>query len=270
MIFFFSLGLGMYLSTETGNGFKLEKAFVAFVLLLSFFFRLRLFDEIKDYAVDLKYNPTRPLARGVLSVDQVKLILLVLIFAELIVTALLGKEYFFIHLVAIFYSLLMFEEFFLGSFLRPRLVMYAVTHTFVSSLSGFSAALVFSGASLDVLSQKTILFFVTPWFYFNLFEFARKTYAREEERSEVETYSLLFGPGGAWALSMSQVLLGLGFLHFLNVNKLEYFYVLASVYFLLSLAYLFNKSTRSAKFFRNISGVFLLAHFLLLTFVYWR
>jgi 4-hydroxybenzoate polyprenyltransferase len=270
MIFFFSLGLGLYMLDKTTQTFSIERAIFSFVLLVSFFFRLRLFDEIKDYAVDLKHNPTRPLARGVLSIDQVKITLLILILVELASVAYLGKEYFFVHLLALSYSMLMYEEFFVGNFIRPHLTTYAVLHTFVSCLSGFSAAFVFSSASGSELSLQTVVFFITPWFYFNLFEFARKTYAAEEERPLVETYSLLFGAVGAWALSMSQVILGLMFLYFLEVKNIEMFYLLAGVYFVLSLTYVIKKNTTAAKFFRLISGIFLIAHFMLLTFTYWR
>ena len=41
--------------------------FALFVGTLAFFFKLRLYDEIKDFQVDKKFNPTRPLARGLLN-----------------------------------------------------------------------------------------------------------------------------------------------------------------------------------------------------------
>ena len=44
------------------------------------------------------------------------------------------------------------------------------------------------------------------WCIFNLFEFARKTFAPSEERQGVESYSSLFGIAGAVILSISQAL----------------------------------------------------------------
>ena len=270
MILFFSLGTGMFLLDRTSHSLSIQSALLSFLLLTSFFFRLRLFDEIKDYAVDLQHNPSRPLARGVLSIDQVKVTLLILITLELIGTSLLGYKYFFAHLLATSYSLLMFEEFFIGKYIRNHLTTYALLHTFVSCLSSFSAALVFSSAADSELSFQTVLFFITPWFYFNLFEFARKTFAANEERPLVDTYSSLFGPVGAWTLSMSQVVLGLTFLYFLEVKNLSMFSFLALSYIILSLVYVIRKNETSAKFFRLISGAFLIGHFMLLTFTYWR
>jgi hypothetical protein len=269
MILFFNLGLGFYLLDKSGNSFSLEKFLISFIIQLSFFFRLRLFDEIKDYAFDTKFNPTRPLARGALTIDQTKMALLVLIAFELLVSGTLGRSYFFVHLVAVFYSLLMFEEFFIGSLLRPHLTTYGIVHTFVSCFSGFSGAYMFSRIDLNQVSLDVVLFFLTPWFYFNLFEFARKIFSQVEERPMVASYSGIFGIRWAWALAMSQVLLGLIFLNYLQIRNINYFLILSLIYFLVSLMYVFSGSIFSAKLFRNSTGLFLVGHFMLLTASYW-
>lgn len=256
MILVFVLANGLYFSgPET---FSTTGILVSLVILFSAFLRLRLFDEIKDYETDHKINPTRPLARGVLTRDQVKVAILFLIVLEVILCASLGLTVFVIHALAIGYSILMFEEFFIGNILRPHLTTYAVTHTFVSVLFSLTAA--FGAMANPTLPQSlsALTFFLMNWAFFNLFEFARKTFAREEERPGVDTYTSLFGITGAVGLSLSQVLLGLVLIHFTVERDISVLLVLAALYVLISLVFVMKRNIFWARIFRHSSGAYLL------------
>lgn len=265
MILVFTLANGMYMNFVVDGDWSWAAFVLALLLLLSFFFRMRCFDEIKDYEVDLKINPTRPLARGILTVEQVKKGLFVMIAFELALSAYLGFWPFLVHSIAIFYSLLMYEEFFIGELLRPHLTTYAVTHTFVSVLLGVSAAVAITGASPRTFTLLDASFFMMNWGFFNLFEFARKTFAPGEERPHVPSYSNIFKTYGAWALSWSQVILGVALtLYALPGNpRASWIFAGAVVYTLISLIYLFKPLASSAKLFRNVTGIYLLGHYVL-------
>lgn len=269
MIFVFTLANGMYLAKAASYTFDYGRFVCVLLLMLSFFFRMRCFDEIKDYEVDLKINPTRPLARGVLSVSQVKKGLFWMVLFEVILAASLGLWPFMIHAMAIGYSLLMYEEFFIGDLLRPYLTTYAVTHTFVSVLLGVSAATAIVGFNPQKLQFADICFFLMNWCFFNLFEFARKTFAASEERPNVPSYSNIFNPKGAWFLSWSQVVVGL-VLSWLALSQYAHAYWLilgALLYSLMSVGYALNPQVKMAKIFRNGTGVYLLIHYILICFV---
>jgi 4-hydroxybenzoate polyprenyltransferase len=267
MIVAFTVANGLYIVKAEGIPLNSLRFLAVFVLMLSFFFRMRLFDEIKDYEVDLKINPTRPLARGILSVTQVKRALMILILIELAISSQLGLPAFLIHVLAIGYSLLMYEEFFIGDILRPHLTTYAVSHTFVSVLLGVSAAVGISGITdLSILS-KHAAFFLVNWCFFNLFEFARKTYAPEEEKENVPSYSNIFGTKGAYLLSISQVVLGLALLRIQFGEFLLWPNVLAAVYLVATVAYLFKPKAANAKLFRGVTGAYLLGHFIVMSIV---
>lgn len=239
------------------------------LLMLSFFFRMRIFDEIKDYETDLRVNPGRPLARGALSVRQARVGLCVLIGFEFILAASLGFWPFMIHLIAVLYSLLMFEEFFVGDWIRPHLTTYAVTHTFVSVLIGLSAAVAFTGFDPRQMHLHHLQFFLMNWAYFNLFEFARKTFAADEERPTVDSYSKIFGIKGAVVLSISQGAAGnlLIYRSFENPlihhfsDKLPLCFGVFVLYLLTCLPFLFKPNKRTASIFRNASSLYLLLHY---------
>jgi 4-hydroxybenzoate polyprenyltransferase len=262
-----------------------------FVPVLLFFFRLRLFDEIKDYETDLKINPTRPLARGILSVSQVKVMLLLLIAVELIWVYKISPLGFFFYIAAVMYSLMMYEEFFVGDFLRPHLTTYAITHTWVCGLlslaigvAALSVFKTFGSARSDVLEQlfgkslnlalfekKFWLIAGMNWFYFNFFEFARKTFSKEEEKATVPSYSKIFTPFGAALLSFSQILLALGcwlwWRHLGDVEELPWLsFVVALASLALCWVYIQGKNKKSAELYRTGCGLILLIQYVVLIF----
>lgn len=266
MIFVFTLFNAMI--SQSFKGLLSIQFSILFLMMLSFFLRMRFFDEIKDYRTDLKIHPDRPLARGAVSIPEVKKWLMSLILFELVLSYQLGSMAFLVHSCAIFYSLLMYEEFFIGDWLGPRLTRYAVSHTFVSFIMSISVV-VATGVAVQELSQRTLLLLLSNWMYFNLFEFARKTFSLSEEKQNVQSYSSIFGTRGAYLLSLSQVILG-------QVLIYQYFflkgipsYIGSLVFFIFSLPYLFNPGLRQAHFFRTVSSIYLLAHYLLMVFILW-
>lgn len=236
-------------------------------LSLSFFLRLRLFDEIKDYQTDLRVNPHRPLPRGLLRINQVKKMIVGLIALEIGLAAALGLPVFAAYIMGLCFSLLMFNEFFIGDFLRDKLTTYAVSHTFVSVLHGAMISLALVGLPATLNTQNALAYFLANWALFNLFEFARKSFAASEEREQVPTYSNTFGITGAWLLSASQVLLAHGTLYWATGTFNEIWLGITVVYGILSCYYLVARSERSAKWFRQASGLFLLVSEI--TIIYW-
>jgi 4-hydroxybenzoate polyprenyltransferase len=232
----------------------------AFFLALSFFFRLRLFDEIKDYEVDLQINPTRPLARGVLTVQQVWKADMGLIVFEIILAGFVSRYALMAQLVAIGYSLLMYKEFFIGRWLRPKLTTYAVTHTFVSTLIAYAIAVVVVSKPAWAFPPSFLWAGLMFWCIFNLFEFSRKTFAPSEERSGVDSYSSLFGVAGGVALSLSQVFISYAILfYFFGLNEMT----LAFIIFMCvtGAGIIYKPKASLAKVFRLMCGIYILLFF---------
>lgn len=261
-----------YLFTRSLSGLELPlgKLLILLVLGAFFFFRMRLFDELKDYEVDLRFNPTRPLARGLLTTTEVRRGIFVLLMLEFILAFSLGTIPFLLYVLAVAYTLLMFEEFFIGDFLRPRLTTYAVTHTVVVSFLSLSMM----SANLGLLvfeSPAPFLMALSHWFVFNLFEFARKTFGPLEERAEVPSYSKIFSLKGAYLLSVSQVVLALWILFFLRQLFITRpLLALGAIYAVLLIPGVIRPREKSAKLFRSLSTLYLSLHFLILFIILYR
>ncbi len=175
---------------------------VAAAVVLSFFVRLRIFDDVKDQGTDVASNPGRPLARGLIAPGEARAVAFALLVLEGVLSAALGWSALGAWLAAAGFSLLMFEEFFCGPWLRPKLELYAVTHTFVACLM---AVMVFAAVS-DAARRHgaDLLFALASWAVFNVYEFSRKSFDASEERPGVDTYSSRLGAWGAAALATSQ------------------------------------------------------------------
>lgn len=277
MVFFLTLGnsaMGCYL---LGVEFQALPFVVSYLVAMLFFFRLRCFDEIKDYDVDLEINPTRPLARGVLTVSQVKTMFLVLTVAELAIVATVGMNALIVHAIAVAYSYLMYKEFFIGEHLSRHLTTYALTHTLVSVLVGYSIVAQNTGLSIELFPLYMLAFGLVNWALFNLFEFARKTYAPEEERPGVDTYSSLFHPLGAGLLSLSQVAFALVVLWYVSganparINVLDSVGGIlhagaAAIVLLVSFVYMAKPIAKTAALFRGVCSAYLVIFFLILSY----
>ena len=182
---------------------------LAAVGALAFFLKLRLYDELKDYEVDLRLNPDRPLARGLVSRADMGWGIGGCIAVELATFGALGAPAALAMAAAVAYSLLMYREFFASQFLRPRLTAYAVTHTAVSVLLSAALSAAFTGRHLWRLGTDLWLFGLGAWCLFNVFEFGRKTFASSEERAGADSYSRVFGRSGAVALVAAMCALSL-------------------------------------------------------------
>jgi 4-hydroxybenzoate polyprenyltransferase len=121
-----------------------------------------------------------------------------------------------------------------------------------------------TGPVVTVLPRNAFIFLLMNWAFFNLFEFARKTFAPSEERPQVPSYSNIFGTRGAWALSVSQCIIGVLLICYVKMNW--YVLVAGVLYIASTVPFLKMPSTRNAKLFRNSSAAYLLLHYLILIF----
>ncbi len=104
---------------------------------------------------------------------------------------------------AVAYSWLMYCEFFIGDWLRPKLTTYAVSHTAVSVLLSAAMLSAMTGRYPWVLTTQHWLFALNSWLLFNTFEFGRKTFLSNEERDKAPSYSKIFSRYGAVAMVLT-------------------------------------------------------------------
>lgn len=250
--------------------FGFADAFLLLIGVTAFYFKLRLYDEVKDYELDVVINKHRPLPRGLLNHKSMYRGMLVCILIELAAFSLHGVQSSLSIIVAIIYSLIMYKEFFIAEKIRPYLTTYALIHTIVTTLLSFAIFSFLTKLSLwEILTTPAYFSFaLANWMLFNIFEFGRKTFATTEERKNVDTYSSLFGRIGAVTLVASQAIIA----HYLALNLTGAnqsilfwsFGTLLILLMLLSLIYVYKDTVKSAKNFRAFSSVYIIVFYLIL------
>ena len=227
----------------------------------AFFLKLRFYDEIKDFEVDVAKNPNRPLPRGLLAHFDLKKGIENCIILEVIFFATCGMAGFLSIILAIGYSLLMYKEFFIGEKIRPHLTTYATSHTVVTfflSVSIFSAMSRYYPWNHD---PDFYYFSFMSWLLFNVFELGRKIYQPCEEREGVPTYSNIWGKFGAFMLVfVHAILIAVASLHISTVDFfwMQYFQGISLLLWLIvGLTYLFTQTIKTGKLFRLFSSLYI-------------
>ncbi|WP_372652520.1 hypothetical protein [Halobacteriovorax sp.] len=241
-------------------------ALLLFIGTTVFFFKLRCFDEVKDLDLDMKINPSRPLPRELLSVFDMKDAIILCFIFENIIFYTIDLDAGIAMSIASLYSLIMYKEFFLGSWFRDKLTSYASAHTLVTILLSLSIFCAIDGRALYALDISMYFFSVVSWLLFNIFELGRKTFLESEERDQVESYSKVWGKGGAVVLVLvhaciAEVILALGVGLSSSFAKI-YFNSCFVVFVLSGIYFLIKKSGRSGSFFRGYSSFYIILIYL--------
>ncbi|MDM8563007.1 UbiA family prenyltransferase [Candidatus Marithioploca araucensis] len=164
----------------------------------SFFLLLRVFDEHKDYELDVKNYPERILQSGLITLTHLKIMGFIAIVIQIAWSIFLDggiAEVTIAWLILIFWASLMAKEFFIGAWLTQHLVLYALSHMMVMPL--FIWWLAQLGHPGVALTQYLILLALLSFFTGFALEIIRKTRGPEEERATVDSYSKIFGPRGS-------------------------------------------------------------------------
>lgn len=176
------------------------------VAVISFFFRLRVFDEIKDYAADAVNFPERVLQSGRVTLEQLQGLAWAGLALEIGWSGWLGWPVLLAWGLALGYSLVMRYEFFAPSWLRARLVLYALTHLLIMPLL---IGWVWSAyAARPLLTPPLLLLGLLSLLGGLAFEIARKIKPAPDERPGVDSYSRTLGYGGAIAAVLLVLLAG--------------------------------------------------------------
>lgn len=168
-------------------------ALVAFACVFLFFLQLRFLDEFKDYETDRRYRPERPVPRGLISLKQISQALALTVAAQVILTVWLQPALLWLLAGVWLYMGLMTVEFFVPAWIKPRLLTYMWTHMLIMPLIDFFATGCDWRPHQSWPPPGLALFLAVSFFNGLMVEMGRKTWAPEQERPGVDTYSSYCG-----------------------------------------------------------------------------
>lgn len=174
---------------------------VGFLTSYCLFFLLRLFDEFKDAEEDAKYRPYRAVPRGLVSLVEVRWMIVAVTVLVVAMNALLDPRLLLPLAGAYAYILLMWREFFVPRWLRRHPVPYMLTHMVVMPLIDFYTSGLDWLAGGHPLPRGMFLFLALTFTNGCVIEIGRKIRVPDDEEPGVETYSALWGgrrAAGVW------------------------------------------------------------------------
>lgn len=253
------------------SGFVDWKVFLVGVFTtISMFLLVRIFDEFKDAEEDALYRKELPVPRGLVSLQELKIIGFIVAGLQIIVNAIFFPEMLYLYFLALGYLLLMSKEFFVAAWLKRNQFWYVVSHMMIIPLIDIYAS------GLDwmlegVAAPHGLLFFFAVSFMSGIvLEIGRKIKAPDQEAIGVLTYSSLLG-------SKKSVLLWLAVLSFSLIlsiaaaNFAGYSYmvwtVLIGIYIVCTIPawiYLHKRNKKSGKMIELFSALWTIAMYLTL------
>lgn len=174
----------------------------------SLFLTIRIFDEHKDYELDVKNHPQRVLQSGRITLTHLKGLGVIAVVAQLFWSLFLGTDTLIVWVVMFVYLCLMGAEFFCGAWLEKRLLLYALSHMAIMPLIVHWLAAMAQPQlpAMQLLNSVPLMAMMSLAFISGFcFEITRKTRGPEEERDTVDSYSRILGVQGAANLVIALV-----------------------------------------------------------------
>jgi len=173
----------------------------AFITALLLFLQLRIADEFKDFEDDSRYQPYRPVPRGLVKLKELRTIAIGGACLQLIFALRLLPRLVLWLLLTWAYLALMTKEFFVRDWIRSRPVTYLWTHMLIIPLTDFYATAC-DWQSVKASPPSGLFWFIAVSFFNGIaLELGRKIRAPRDEEKGVRTYSYLWGREvavGAW------------------------------------------------------------------------
>jgi len=235
------------------------------VAVISFFFRLRVFDEIKDYAIDSINHPHRILQSGKIELKHLIWLSAVSTSAEIAWCVIVGNQVLLCWSIAFGYSLLMRYEFFASAFLKKRLVMYAISHMLIMPLIITWIWSAYASISLHLGLFLLALLSLLSGFSF---EIARKIHSGDGERETVDSYSKTMGYTISILVVLLLVLVGTAVQFFLlyRIDATSWSFVtIGGLYLMILMYYIFlirNAVEKKLRIAEILVSLFMLVSYL--------
>ena len=243
----------------------------AFGVCLVMFLQLRIADEFKDADDDARWRPYRPVPRGLVKLQELRVIFILGAVIQTGLVLALDVRLLWVLVIAWSYLALMSVEFFRRDWLKKRPVVYLVSHMGIMPLVDFLAT------ACEWLPRGSAPPAGLGWFlaasFFNgiVIETGRKLCQPADEEEGVETYSRLWGKSGGAAVWLA-ALIATGISAGIAAQQIGFLIpVIASLGLILAIAifgnFLYQRGAWSGKKLETISALWTLTLYLTLGLV---
>ena len=161
---------------------------VMFVVAFLQFLMVRIIDEFKDYDEDKKYRPYRPVPRGLIKLQELRVLFVICVVIQLALTLIVNPFSFIFLLVLWIVFILMTKGFFIKKVLDKHILLeVAFDEIMLPVMILYLAS--FIKIDMSILWRLLLLSYVVSW----IIEIARKVRCKKDEEKGVKTYTAVFG-----------------------------------------------------------------------------
>ena len=180
------------------EGFVSWKIFlVGIFTTVSLFLLVRIFDEFKDREEDAAYRKYLPVPRGLISLQELKIVAIVTLILQLLLNLLFFPKMLWIYFLIIIYLCLMGKEFFVSGWLKKHQFWYVTSHMFIIPFIDIYA----SGLDWFLADVRApvglIFFFAVSYMNGIVLEIGRKIKPPGSEEEGVNSYTKMLGVNNA-------------------------------------------------------------------------
>ena len=176
---------------------------VMFVVAFLQFLMVRIIDEFKDYEEDKKYRPYRPVPRGLIKLQELRVLFVIWVVLQLGLTLILNPISVLFLLILWVVFVLMTKSFFMKKIVDKHILLeVALDEVMLPVLILYLAS--FIKIDMTILWRLLLLTYVVSW----IIEIARKVRCKKDEEKGVKTYTAVFGiPKATILLSVLELIL---------------------------------------------------------------
>ena len=158
------------------------------------FFMVRIIDEFKDYEEDCKYRPYRPVPRGLIKLNELKIVFIICAILQLFITLFNSRFLGIIYLgfLWIFFAI-MSKSFFMKKILDKHILIEVFLDELMMPILVIYLSSFVYYANIIFLWPILLISYIISW----IVEVARKIRCKEDEEKGVKTYTAVFGIKGA-------------------------------------------------------------------------
>ena len=158
---------------------------------------VRIFDEFKDREEDAAYRKYLPVPRGLISLQELKIVAIVTLILQLLLNLLFFPKMLWIYFLIIIYLCLMGKEFFVSGWLKKHQFWYVTSHMFIIPFIDIYA----SGLDWFLADVRApvglIFFFAVSYMNGIVLEIGRKIKPPGSEEKGVNSYTKMLGVNNA-------------------------------------------------------------------------
>ncbi len=193
ILFFVSGYLLPFAINKNISGIAFMEIIFGVILVLIFYLRLRIFDDFKDFCIDIKIHPERPVQRGIISLNELGIVAILAVIIESLIVLVFLRQVLIVYIIALIFSAVMLYEFFCRKSLRKDIYIYALPHILIMPILGLIGFFASADKFNETYFIALVIYLAICYFSGLVFEISRKMHSAQELLRKKPSFSKRFG-----------------------------------------------------------------------------